>query len=192
MSLFCDIAIPTLAANLHRLMAKQGLTISQAAESTGVNTRTIKGILSGQIAKPHARTLNRLAHGLGISVDEFYQSPTLLARRFDRHTNPVVDQVVSENPSLFTRWSPSDFEDLYSRFGAGGALTTDGARQAAAQINRRRAVLDQVTLLLETEQGELLENMVQVLYQQVTRAVRQPFPVVAAKTSRDVSNGLPG
>ncbi len=165
-----------LADNLHRLLAQQGLTIAQAAENTGVNARTIKAILAAEIAKPHARTLNRLAEGLGASVDEFYQSPTLLARRFDRHTNPVVDQVVAEDPSLFSHWSAADFEDLYSRFGAGGALTSDGARAAAAQINRRRAVLDQVALLLETEQGELLERMVQVLFQQVTRAAREPEP----------------
>lgn len=165
-----------LSANLHRMMARHGLTITQVSEATGVNHRTVKGILTGQIGKPHARTLNRLAAGLGASVDEFYQSPGLLARRFDRDSNPVVDQVVADDPELFAHWSAADFDDLYSRFGAGGALTVEGARQAAASINRRRAVLDQAALVLETEQGELLESMVQLLYQKVTQAARLPEP----------------
>lgn len=174
MALFGSTPNRSLAANLHRLMAQQGLTIAQVVMSTGVNGRTVKGILSGEIAKPHARTLNRLAEGLGASVDEFYQSPTLLARRFDQQTNLVVDQVVAENPGLFAHWSAADFDELYSRFGHGGALTAEGAREAAAGINRRRTVLDQVTLLLETEQGELLESMIRLMYQQVTRTARAP------------------
>jgi len=59
------------SANLRRLMARLNLTMDQVIVSTGVNERTVKEILRGR-SKPHARTLHRLAAGLGVSADEFF------------------------------------------------------------------------------------------------------------------------
>ncbi len=66
------------AANLRRLMARSGLTLQDVAERTGLHERTLKGILAGT-NKPHARTLHRLAEGLGVNADELFQDPSLLA-----------------------------------------------------------------------------------------------------------------
>jgi len=52
-------------------MARLNLTMDQVIVSTGVNERTVKEILRGR-TKPHARTLHRLAEGLGVSADEFF------------------------------------------------------------------------------------------------------------------------
>ena len=80
--------------NLLRLMARAKLSIQEVVEATGVDQRTIRGIASGA-NKPHARTLHRLAEGLGVSVDEFFVDPAqLLYRRFDRHTNPLVEELL--------------------------------------------------------------------------------------------------
>ena len=75
--------------NLLRLMAAGGLSVRRVAERTGLDERTIRGILGGG-NKPHAQTLHRLAEGLGVKVDEFFVDPAqLLYRRFDRQTNPA-------------------------------------------------------------------------------------------------------
>ena len=152
------------ARNLRRLMARQGLTLGELADRSGLNLRTLKSLLRAE-TRPHGRTLQRLAAGLGVPVDELFQDPSLLLHRlFDRRTNPVVDQVVEEQKELFQGWTEAEFDDLYSRFGHGGPLTRDGAITVARAINRRRTVQQQVSLLLETTESELLIGIVELLY----------------------------
>jgi transcriptional regulator with XRE-family HTH domain len=156
-----------VAENLRRLMARRNVSLDALAASSGVDRRTIAGVLRGK-KRPHSRTLHRLAEALAAPADEFFQDPSLLAHRaFDRQTNPLVDEVVAERPELFTAWSESDFDELYSRFGTGGALTRTGALAAAEQINRVRAVQEKVALVLETHEAGLLEEFVELLYRRV-------------------------
>ena len=68
----------------------------------------------------------------------------LLRRRFDRQTNPAVDELVADRPELFTDWCQADFDELYSRMGTGGALTADGALASAEAINRKRELHDKL------------------------------------------------
>jgi transcriptional regulator with XRE-family HTH domain len=155
------------AANFRRVMARSGLTLQQVALRTGVHENTIKGLLSGA-HKPQARTLNRLANGLGVGVDEFFQDQSLLRRRaFDRQTNPLVEEVVAARPELFAGWLETDFDELYSRFGSGGALTLDGAVVAVQAMNEKRAVQQKVELLLESSQRALLSEFVDLLYRRL-------------------------
>ena len=155
------------ASNLRRLMARLGLTLEEVVEATGLSARTVKDLLGGK-SKPHARTLHRLAAGLGVSSDELFQNPSLLAHRlFDRHTNPAVDEVVNSHPQWFEGWSQRDFEELYSRFGTGGALTEPGATSVVQTMNRKREVHKKVALLLESGEAELLTGLVELLYQKI-------------------------
>lgn len=155
------------AANFRRLMAREGLTVQQVVDASGLDERTVKAILNGR-NKPHARTLNRLATGLGVSSDEFFQSPAALAHRlFDEQTNPLVDEIIAQRPELFEGWSQADFEELYGRFGAGGALTADGAVDSVVSMNRNREVHHKVALLLESGEAELLIGFVDLLYQKI-------------------------
>ena len=160
-------AAARLAANLRRLMARQGLTIRQVAERARVYPRTVRSVLAG-VHRPQARTLGRLAAGLGAAVDELFVDPALLARRaFDRATNPLVEAIVAEQPQLFAGWTAGDFDELYSRFGAGGGLTADGALAAVRSMNDHRRVHAQVAVILETAEAELLAGFVDLLYRRV-------------------------
>ncbi|HEX4000634.1 MAG TPA: helix-turn-helix transcriptional regulator [Pirellulales bacterium] len=155
------------ARNLRRLMARQGLTLRELARRSGLNLRTLKTMLRGN-HRPHGRTLQRLAAGLGVPVDELFQDPSLLVHRlFDRRTNPVVDQVVDEERELFHGWTEAEFADLYSRFGHGGPLTRDGTIAVAHAINLRRRVQQQVALLLETGEAELFVDIIDLFYRRV-------------------------
>jgi transcriptional regulator with XRE-family HTH domain len=158
---------PDLAANLRRLMARDGVSFDDLVRRSGVDARTVSGLLNGR-QQPQSRTLHRLAAALGVPADEFFQDTARLAHRlFDRQTNPLVDEVIAERPELFHDWSEADFDDLYSRFGTGGALTRQGAAIAAEQINRTREIQTKVAVLLETHEGELLAEFVELLYRRV-------------------------
>ena len=153
--------------NLSRLIAAGGLSVRQVAAKTGLDQRTIRGILKGT-NKPHARTLHRLAEGLGVPVDEFFVDPSqLLYRHFDRQTNPLIEEVMETHRELFSGWTEADFDELHSRVGAGGALTFGGALQAVRHMNRKRELHDKLDLLLESSQATLVGGMIELAYNQV-------------------------
>ena len=153
--------------NLSRLLAAEGLSARQVAKRTGLDARTIRGILSGR-SKPHAQTLHRLAEGLGVKIDEFFVDPAqLLYRRFDRQTNPMVSDVIETHRELFSGWTEADFDELHSRVGAGGALTAEGALAAVRQMNSKRELHDKLDLLLESSRADIAAGILNVLYEKV-------------------------
>lgn len=159
------------AANLRRLMAREGLTLAELERRSRLNHRTLKRMLAGN-RRPQSRTLHRLAASFNVPIEELFQDPALLRHRvFDRHTNPAVEEAVASHPQLFHGWTAGEFDELYSRFGAGGSLTAEGTLDAVRAMNRRREILAKVTLLLETSEAELLQSIVEQLHR---RAVIVP------------------
>lgn len=157
-----------VAHNVRRLMARLGLTHAEVIEASGLDERTLRAVLRGT-KRPQARTLHRLAAGLGVEPDELFATGNFIsAAALDRSTNVVAGEVVGRRPELFADWSGGDFAELYSRFGVGGPLTEDGAVAAAEDMNRNREVMSQVRLILETADRELLSEFVGMLYRRVT------------------------
>ena len=157
------IMFPHAADNLARLMANAGLTVRQVAVRSGVDERTVRAILSRQ-RKPRASTIKRLANGLAIAPHEFCLEPQQMGLvRFDRATNPAVEQLLEDCPELFAGWTAGDFNELYSRVGAGGPLTRHGARQAVEHMNRKRRLHEQLDLLLESSLAEVTAELIQTL-----------------------------
>ncbi len=157
----------TIATNVRRLMAREGLTYSDVVESTGLDERTVRGLVRGA-NNPHARTLHKFAQGLGISIDELFQPAGGATRQaFDRATNPAVESVVEAHAALFDAWSETDFDELYSQFGVGGPLNETGILTAAEAINAKRALLRKVAVILESSESELLADFVKLLYRRV-------------------------
>ena len=151
--------------NLLRLMAAAGLSQRQVVERTGLNARTVRGIIRGG-HKPHARTLHRLSKGLGVKIDEFFVDPAkLLYRRFDRRANPVVAKVVEEHRELFHNWTEADFNELHGRVGEGGALTVEGTLAAVRHMNRKRELHEKFDVLLESRYVEIAAGILDVLYE---------------------------
>lgn len=157
---------PDLTTNIRRQLARAGLTVAELARRSGLDERTLKSLLRGTAGKPHARTLHRLALGLGVSVDELLIPPGG-PDEFDRLTNPLVAEVIAEHPVVFHNWTAADYRDLYSRMGTGGPLTRDGALELAHRLNSRRELLEKVALVWETGEGDLLAGLVDVLYRRV-------------------------
>jgi len=163
--------------NLRRLMTRLGVTIEQVAARARLDRRTVKGILDGT-NRAHARTLHRLAAGLGVSPDEFFVDPAQLVYRcFDRATNPVVAEVVESHPDLFCGWTEADFEELHSRFGTGGALTAEGAVATVSNMNRNRATHERLAVLLESSQAEVVRGIVEVMYDNLVQSPPAASPM---------------
>lgn len=170
--------------NLRRVMTRLGLSMGQVAEQTGLDRRTIQGILDGR-SKPHAQTLHQLAERLGVASDELFLDPSqLIYRRFDRQTNPAVDEVVSQRPELFAGWSEADFDELFSRVGTGGPLTAEGAVAAVERMNRNRGLHEKLAVLLETGHADVIRGVVEALYESiVARAGTTPPRTSPARRS---------
>jgi transcriptional regulator with XRE-family HTH domain len=157
-----------LATNIRRLMARDGLTFEDVVQATGLDERTLRGLVRGT-NRPHARTLHKLAAGLDVSADELFQGPAILPQRlFDRATNGTVEEVVSAHPDVFEGWTEAEFDELYSRVGSGGALNEAGVLAAGEAMNAKRAILRQVCVVLETSDADLLAEFVELLYRRVT------------------------
>jgi transcriptional regulator with XRE-family HTH domain len=163
-----DSQAELVAHNVRRLMVRLGLTHAELIEAAGIDERTLRAVLS-ETKRPHARTLHRLASGLGVEPDELFSSADFVSRaNFDRLTNSTASDVVAQRPELFDDWTDGDFAELFSRFGVGGPLTADGAAEVAAQMNDNREVLQQARIILETADRELLREFVAMLYRRVT------------------------
>jgi len=157
-----------IATNVRRLMARDGLTFGDVVAATGLDERTVRGLVRGK-NNPHARTLHKFASGLGLAIDELFQPVARSARQaFDRATNPLVEAIIRARCELFSDWGDADFDELYSQFGAGGALNEAGVVAAADAINHKRALLRKVAVILESSESELLADFVKLLYRRVT------------------------
>ena len=155
--------------NLRRVMARLGLSIGQVIRRTGLDRRTVKGILDGT-SRPHTQTLHRLAQGLGVPIDElFVEPPQLIYRCFDRQTNPVVAEVLDDHRELFAGWTEADFDELHSRQGTGGPLTPDGTLAVVQQMNRKRQLHEKLATLLETSQAEVISSVVEAMYEAIVK-----------------------
>ncbi len=181
-----DAAI--VAGNLRRVMARDNLTFDQVVTATALDERTLRALARGG-SRPHARTLHKLAQGLGISIDELFRPVGRSApRKFDRATNSLVESCVAGHAELFSNWSESDFDELYSRFGTGGQLTEEGILTAAHATNAKRDLWRQVSVILESGEAELLSQFVNVLYRRVT-ATSLPREASPANGKRVLSSG---
>ena len=157
-----------VAMNLRRLMARAGLTFEEVVTATELDERTLRGLVRGT-TNPHARTLNKLARGLGVAIDDLFRPPGRHSpRQFDRATNSLVEGVVADHADAFANWSEADFDELYSRFGTGGQLTEDGVLAAAQAMNAKRDVWRQVSIVLESGEAKLLAEFVELLYRRAT------------------------
>ena len=108
--------------------------------ATELDERTLRSLARG-INHPHARTLHKLAQGLGVSIDELFQpvARSRSPRQFDRATNSLVESVRRATCEQCSATGPqADFDELYSRFGTGGQLTEEGVLAAAEAMNAKR------------------------------------------------------
>jgi transcriptional regulator with XRE-family HTH domain len=149
-------------------MAQAGLTFEDVVTATELDERTIRGLARGT-TNPHSKTLHKLAHGLGLEIGDLFRAPGLHAPpQFDRATNTLVREVVAANACTFENWSEAEFDELFSRFGTGGQLTEEGVLAVAEEMNEKRDLWRQVSVILEGDEAKLLADFVELLYRRAT------------------------
>lgn len=158
-----------VALNLRRLVAAAGMGLEEFCESSGVDPRTLRGILRMQ-SKPHTQTVKKLADGLGVSVDELYRDDS--RKSIDLSNSPVIATIVKTHPSLFAQWTDEDFEELASNVGVGGAMTEEGAIKIAEQMNVDRELVRKLRIVLQTHERDLIETMLNKMYQRATQGTK--------------------
>ncbi|QDT01264.1 helix-turn-helix domain-containing protein [Adhaeretor mobilis] len=165
-------------ANVRRLMARFNMTLAEVVEATGLDERTLRSILREK-TRPHARTLHKLATGLGVTTDELFREPSRAAQQsiqkgqlqraaFNRATNPTAVATVERHPEIFADWNEQDLAELCSHRGVGGELTEAGTLATAQAMNERRELLNRAALLLETDQADLLREFIAMLYKRAS------------------------
>lgn len=160
-------------ANVRRLMARLNMTQSEVVGATGLDERTVRSMLQG-VTRPHARTLHKLADGLGVSTDELFQDPyqaggsSFALAAFDRATNPIAAEVVDSHPKLFEHWTATDFNELFSRMAVGGELTEAGTLTMVHLMNDRRELMYQVAVVMESNEASLMRDFIKLLFRRVT------------------------
>lgn len=152
---------------------RKGLSQLELAQRAGVSRTTLFQLERGAISNPRPVTLNKLACALDLPV-HLLSAPPLEpnpsrseAAEFDRQTNPYVAVVSEQYPQVFAAFGRDDWDELYSSFGTGGALTEEGVLQLALKIARKRETLRRVAVLLETHLAEPTCAMVDSLFELV-------------------------
>lgn len=167
---------------LRRLRLQRGWNVEELARQAGVSRTTMYLLETGKTAMPRAKTLQQIAATLGVEVEELapewasalsaHDDEASRSRSYDRAINKslngLVDRVFQASPQLFGDWSQADWDELYSTYGVGGALTEEGISAAAEQINRKRTICHQLQVVLETEHAETAARVIQALYQLAT------------------------
>ena len=192
-----------LAVQLQSLRLRRGWTLHEVASRAGLSRTTLMQLEQERIQKPQANTLHRLARALEVSPEVLWpqeavppspakpafplvwHNPSLSnslqgqheVSSFDRLTNPEVANLAENEPEHFRDWTETEWSELYSTMGMGGALTREGVRSVALAINRKRKVLEQLEIVLETHLGEVAIALVERLFQMVsaTEADVGPF-----------------
>lgn len=150
--------------NLRRLMVKFDMDFRAVMAATNLDERTIRGILSGA-NKPHPATLDKLAEGIGVDVEEFSKPPGRGPLIFDRCTNPIVRDILEAHwDEEFSFWPDEEIEELFSRFATGGALTEEGTLAIVRFMNERREYLAKAKVVFEGQFADILKDLIDSLY----------------------------
>lgn len=157
-----------LGRNLRRLMAQYQMRQADVVAATGLDERTVRSVVNGR-GKAHAKTIGKLAHGLGVQPAELLRDSSAAARIFDRDTNRVLRDYLEQHPRLFREWTDAEIDELASRFGVGGELTAEGVATAVAAIEARRELVGQVAVILETDFGQSLREIVGGIFKAATK-----------------------
>lgn len=177
----------TFWSRVQKACRKLGISQTELSQRSGVSRSTLYQLAQGKTATPHAETAHRLASALGVSVESLFESNAIdeeneppqsstdqPTSQYDRLTNPQVDIIRQQEPSLFSHWSRQDWDEIYSCFGVGGALTPEGVKIEAARINEKRELLRKVEVILETHLRETTVQVIQSLYDSVVIHPRSP------------------
>ncbi len=174
-----------VAAKIARLVEERGWNHEDFARITGLNRQTIHQMLNGNSQRRlRNATVGACAKALGLSVSELRELPLdrLLLRMNSQHlasgagtaqhlyeqaTQPELRAWLERNPQRAARLTSSELDELLSLQGTGGPLTAFGVEHFVELIERKHQLIDKVHTIAGTEYLDLLEKMVELMYEKV-------------------------
>ncbi len=175
-----------IATAIRACLLEKGWEMGELARRADISRTTLYHLLQGTTRHPHFSTVSKIAVAFGLSPealcpDSFVGTtgkkgeetsgdlPLDLEKQqqFNRTTNTYITDVCKDSPQIFSGWSQADWDELFSTVGVGGALSPEGVIQAATEQNKKREVLQKLSIVLETHLSDVAFNFVETLYQMV-------------------------
>ncbi|MBD3673359.1 MAG: XRE family transcriptional regulator [Planctomycetaceae bacterium] len=167
-----------IARRIRACCMERGWDEVELARRADISRTTLYNLRQENSRRPRITTLTSLAEAFEMSLDRFLwgdssfgslSSPAFSegSGRFNRETNREIRSIQEEHPHLFRDWSDREWDELYSTFGVGGALSPEGVIENAKSINQSRETRRQLNLVLETHLKEVAVQMVESLYRMV-------------------------
>src|SRR4029077_4055363 len=92
-------------------------------------------------------------------------------RLFEQATQPELLAWIERNPDRAAQLTAGEMDELLSLQGTGGPMTAFGVAHFVELIERKRRLMEQAAAVAGTEYIDLLEQIVQLLYDKI-----QPYP----------------
>ena len=175
-----------LALKIKRLVKERGWNQEEFARITRLNRHTVRQILApGAQMDRRLRnsTVGACARALGLTVSELTDLPLerllprmveggsgadeTLRRRYEEATQPELRAWIDRNQDRARQLSDEELDELLAMQGPGGPLAAFGVEAFVVRIERRRQLVQQVSVIAGTEYLELLEKLVLLLYEKV-------------------------
>jgi hypothetical protein len=174
-----------LAEKIARLVRERGWNQEEFARIARLNRHTARQILvetgSRQLRNS---TVSACARALGVSVNDLRTLPLerLLAkmheaqpgpredplrRLFAQATQPELLAWVERNPDRARALTAEELDELLAMQGPEGPLTAFGVEGFVQRFERRRRLLQRVGAIAATEYLDLLEQLVNLIYEKV-------------------------
>jgi transcriptional regulator with XRE-family HTH domain len=179
----------SLAGKISRLVAERGWNQEEFARIAGLNRQTARQIMQEGGRTLRNSTIGACARALGVGVNDLRMLPLekLLAKISnqptaspatatntlrERATQPELIAWIERNPERASDLSTEEAEELLDlQSDSGGVLVRPGVEHFVAMIERRRQLVEQVETIAGTEYLDLLEQLVNLIYDKIS-----PYP----------------
>jgi transcriptional regulator with XRE-family HTH domain len=178
--------VPNIATKIARLVEERGWNREDLARIAQLNRQTVRQIMEGRLGSRGLRnaTVSACARALGLPVSDLRNLPLerllprmngqlpantdeTLRRLYEQATQPELLAWIERNPQRAGRMTPQEIDELLSMQGTGGPLTAIGVDHYVERLERKRELLRKVHAVAATEYLDLLEKLVQLLYERV-------------------------
>ena len=176
-----------LVAKIARLVKERGWNQEDFARHADLNRQTARQIMlmTGDRRLRNA-TISACAHALGLTVSELTDVPldrlltrmnnqggeptpddAGLRRLYEQATQPELRGWMERNPERAKFLTDAEMEELLSLQGTGGPLNSMGVEHFVQVIERKRKLIEQVHASAGTEYLDVLEKMVELMYDKI-------------------------
>lgn len=178
-----------LVAKIARLVEEMGWNQEDFARQAGLNRQTARQILL-QLGDRRLRnaTIGACARALGLTVSDLRNLPldrllprmnvasgalgagdgdSHLRRQYEKAMQPELLAWMDRHVERASRLSREELDELLSLQGTGGPLTSLGVERFVGLLERKRVLIQQIHTIAGTEYLDLLERLVQLMYEKV-------------------------